>query len=96
MDETLSNELVDLLQRAGAAHGVYEREELNSVYDQQWSVWYAGWLLENGLSALLNTPFDLNMLGKLLHDLNEELKQAQTDETWARFTARRLIELHSP
>jgi hypothetical protein len=94
MADTLNNQLVDLLQRAGAAHGVYEHEELNDVYDQEWAAWYANWVIEHGLNTLLNTAYDGAALGKLLRDLNEELKQGNSGEAWAAFTARRLIELN--
>lgn len=94
MTSDLIQRLTDLLQQAGAAHGVYEEETLNGVYDQQWAVWYAGWLLDNGFATLLNTALDQQNLGQLLHTLNEEHQQSG-GETWAQFTARRLVERHS-
>jgi len=32
-----------LLTEPSAAHGVYEKTELNGVYDEEWSRWYAGY-----------------------------------------------------
>ena len=36
--------LRDLLQRTAAAHGRYERDELGSVYDENWPQWYAAFM----------------------------------------------------
>ena len=33
--------LLDALERAAAAHGVHEAEELGGVYDEEWPSWYA-------------------------------------------------------
>jgi hypothetical protein len=33
--------LRDLLERAAAAHGVHEAEDLGGVYDVNWPQWYA-------------------------------------------------------
>ncbi|MEU4393951.1 hypothetical protein [Kribbella sp. NPDC023855] len=34
--------ILDALQRAAAAHGVHEAEELGGKFDEQWPLWYAG------------------------------------------------------
>jgi len=33
--------ILDALQRAAAAHGVHEAEELGGRFDEQWPQWYA-------------------------------------------------------
>lgn len=33
--------LTELLKKAAAAHGAYEKAELGGVYDQNWPAWYA-------------------------------------------------------
>lgn len=33
--------ILDALQRAAAAHGVHEAEELDGKFDEQWPQWYA-------------------------------------------------------
>lgn len=81
-----------LLRQTGAAHGVYEENELNGVYDQDWAAWYAAWALENGLNDLLNAAWEQPALTARLIDLNEAHKQANTGENWAQFTARHLVE----
>jgi hypothetical protein len=51
--------LLDLLKRAAAAHHVYEKTELNGVYDKDWPRWYAAHmtrtLAESGY-VLTRTP----------------------------------------
>lgn len=38
--------LRELLTRTAEAHGRYERDELNSVYDEDWPRWYAAFMAE--------------------------------------------------
>lgn len=80
----------DLLYRAGAAHGVYETNELNGVYDQDWHLWYASWALEHGLNDLLPQPTDAAALAARLFDLNEQHKQTDKRLNWEEFTAEKL------
>lgn len=39
--ETTNEVILHLLEEAAAAHGVYETEQLNGVYDEEWPTWYA-------------------------------------------------------
>ena len=42
MDTTTTNEVIlGLLTGAAAAHGAYEAEELDGIYDEEWPAWYA-------------------------------------------------------
>ncbi len=45
MSELTKEALTRLLQEAEAAHGVYEKEELGGVRDEQWSAWYAEFIV---------------------------------------------------
>ena len=38
-------ELTRLLREAEAAHGEYERDELGGVRDEEWSAWYAEFIV---------------------------------------------------
>ena len=38
---TTAEILLDALQRAAAAHGIHEAEDLGGVYDENWPEWYA-------------------------------------------------------
>lgn len=40
-EERTTTVVRDLLERAAAAHGVYEQQELDGVYDVEWPAWYA-------------------------------------------------------
>ena len=39
--ETTNDIIFHLLEAAAAAHGVYELEQLDGVYDEEWPKWYA-------------------------------------------------------
>lgn len=91
MTDTFTLQLTHLLQDASAAHGVYETDVLDGVYDEQWAAWYADWLVNHGLNELLETHFDAPSFGKLLEALNVEHEQSERSESWAQFTARALI-----
>ncbi|WP_106815740.1 hypothetical protein [Microbacterium timonense] len=38
--------LRELLARTAAAHGEYERDQLASVYDENWPTWYAAYMTQ--------------------------------------------------
>jgi hypothetical protein len=40
-EEKAAEILTEALMRTAAAHGVYETEVLNGVYDDDWPQWYA-------------------------------------------------------
>lgn len=92
MAENLQQEVENLLKSSGAAHHEYESSVLQGVYDADWASWYAAWLIEQGLNELLGTDLAVPALSQMLADLNNDLKQANTGENWAQFTARRLVE----
>ncbi len=83
-----------LLGDAENAHGVYERTELNGVYDEAWASWYATWLTGHGLGQLLGRPVDTDELARFLATTFGELKAAQPKpaESWATWTARRIVD----
>ena len=81
-----------LLAQASAAHADYEERELGGVYDERWPEWYAAYLVEHGLGDHLGRPISAGELGDLLAAADAAYKQAQPDEHWTAFYARRLIE----
>ena len=40
-DPDTTEVLLDALQRAAAAHGIHEKQDLGGVYDTDWPQWYA-------------------------------------------------------
>jgi YesN/AraC family two-component response regulator len=85
--------IIALLDQAGAAHGKYETEVLNGVYDQEWHIWYAQWAVEHGLNTLLTKPIDAERLSTILYSVNEQHRQTDRRQSWAEFTAERLAVL---
>lgn len=85
-------EVQALLARAKTAHGEYEATALGGVYDEQWPVWYAGYLVENGLSDLLGRPLSPDKVAAFLEASSTEQERVAPDEPWERFTARQMRE----
>jgi hypothetical protein len=80
-----------LLAAAGAAHGVYETTELGGVYDQNWPVWYATWLLEHGLGELLMRPLTVPELADALAACDAAHRRERPAQSWPDYYAPRLI-----
>ena len=83
----------ELLVRAEAAHGVYERTELDGVYDREWPRWYAGFAVEHGIGALVGREVTTDELAGFLARTNAELEgtDPKPDEPWSAHTARRIV-----
>jgi hypothetical protein len=81
-----------LLGRAEEAHGVFEKAELNGVYDQDWPRWYAAYAVEHGISALVEHDVTTDELAALLASSNAEFERTEPkpSEPWAAYTARRV------
>jgi hypothetical protein len=85
------DEITQLLEQAGQAHGKYEQTELKGVYDQQWSRWYAGYVVEQGISALLGHVVTVDQVAAFFAASNADFEKIKpATESWARYTARRL------
>jgi hypothetical protein len=80
-----------LLSQAGSTHGVYEENELNGVYDQNWPNWYAAYLVEHGLGELLGAPLTVERLSGLLKQYDQDYKRERPGMGWPQFYAERLI-----
>ena len=81
-----------LLSQAGSAHGVYETNELNGVYDQNWPDWYAAYLVQHGLGDLLGTPIAVEQLRGLLKQYDQEYTRERPSVGWPQFYAARLVD----
>lgn len=80
-----------LLAQTGSAHDFYEKNQLNGVYDQNWSDWYAAYLLQNGLNDLLGASLRAEQLSVKLRQYDRDLKQDHPGVNWAQFYAARLL-----
>ncbi len=81
-----------LLIKAENSHGEYEERELNGVYDQNWPVWYANFIVNNGLGKLLEKEITATELSRFLADSFEEYKRDNKGQNWEDYTAREIIE----
>ena len=86
------NALTTLLEQAEEAHGVYERSELNGVYDQDWPRWYAAYAVEHGIGELVGHDVAADELAAFLASSSAEYQQAEPKpaEPWATYTAGRI------
>lgn len=85
--------LEQLLRSASSAHGEYEEKVLNGVYDEDWSRWYAGWVVEHGLNELVAQSLGVERWSQILSELNEQYKQTDQQQSWAAFTAQELTRM---
>jgi hypothetical protein len=81
----------EMLEAAETAHGTYERDELNGVYDADWARWYAGYLVDHGLGDVLGRPVTVDGLAQDLVDgFAEHERSPVAGESWSEAIARRL------
>lgn len=91
--QVLIEQIEDLLLRTENAHGQYEETELNGVYDQNWSQWYAAYLVQHGLSAIVQQEITAEQLSVFLAKSFEAFKKNNLGLGWEEYTARKLIEV---
>ena len=84
------DEIAALLAQAGQAHGEYEKNHLKGVYDQEWAHWYAGYVVEQGISALLGHAVTVDQLQRFFNASFAIYQQVGSGETWENYTARQL------
>lgn len=94
-DRTLGDRtaaLEALLRKAGEAHSVYERDELDGVYDEDWPAWYARWAVDNGLADIMGRPIDAEELGRSFASAWDAARKQDPPPAvpWAAWMARRL------
>ena len=90
MTDDRVDEIADLLAAAGRAHGKYEQTVLNGVYDRDWARWYAGYVVEQGISALLGHAVTVDQVAKFFTGSFAEYQRDQIAEAWDSYTARRM------
>jgi hypothetical protein len=85
-------EISALLGQAEAAHGAYERAELGGVYDEDWPRWYATYVVDNGISAMVGHEVSADELAEFLIRSNAEFQatEPKPTEPWASYTAGRI------
>lgn len=91
MSNTTVTQIAALLSQAGEAHHEYEQNQLRGEYDQNWPTWYADYIIKEGLSKLLNREVSTEQLGQFLSQSNEEYKKENPSQSWADYTAGKLL-----
>ena len=84
------DEITQLLERAGQAHGRYEQADLKGVYDQQWARWYAGYVVEQGISALLGHVVTVDQVTTFFTASYTDFERDHPADSWAAYTATRM------
>ena len=81
-----------LLRKAEEAHGVYEADTLNGVYDEAWPRWYATYAVEHKLAEILGHDVTADRLTAFLSESYEKFASADPKpaESWADWTANRI------
>jgi hypothetical protein len=92
MDSEVKRNLETLLRATEAAHGRYEIQDLGER-DQDWPIWYATYLFDNGITDLLPAigRADVSTLASVLADLQKRYEREKPGVPWTEFYARRLI-----
>ena len=99
MNESLVESVRSLLEQAKKVHIDFERDVLGGAYDKEWPIWYAMYLLENGLARVLvpgnEASLDAKRLADLLAQADEMHRANEPDSDWMVYYARYLIEVTS-
>jgi hypothetical protein len=90
MTHEIQSAVASLLREASAAHGVYEENELNGVYDRNWPDWYAAYLAQHGLGDILHTTITVEQLSRLLRLCDEAYNREQPGMSWPEYYAQRI------
>jgi hypothetical protein len=82
----------DLLVEAEKAHGAYEAEQLNGVYDEAWPRWYAAYIVEHGLPDLLGHEADAPRVAAFLEEAFADFERLDPKpaEPWSSYIAGRM------
>ena len=85
----ITEQLADLLHQTAEDHHVAFKE--TDGVDSDWSIWYAGHLLENGIEKLLDAKLLKSDLIYLLVNADKELNRQAPGANWETWYADDLI-----
>ena len=93
METTPEMAIAALLRETEAAHGAYETSVLGGVFDEDWAVWYAAYLLDHGLADHFPGAgsLDPETLTAMLTRLAAEYEQEETMGPWPDVYARGIV-----
>ena len=95
MERKPQQAIIELLEAAGTAHHHFEQEELKGQFDEDWPLWYAAHLLENGLANIITPPPNQIELSQLLAKITALHEQAK-DVDWNEFAAQHIVDRYLP
>lgn len=90
-DQERRSAAVRQLEAAGAAHFVYEKNDLHGEYDQQWAEWYADYLIANGWNDLFENAWGVEDLSVALRESDAAHRAHSPNARWTEFYAPRLL-----
>jgi hypothetical protein len=81
-----------LLLETQAAHGEFETNELNGVYDREWPRWYAQYAVDHEIGKIVGRDVTVDELALFLTNSWDDAQRAdpKPTEPWAAYTARRI------
>ncbi len=85
-------EIAALLVEAGQAHRRYEQAQLHGETDKDWARWYAGYVVEQGISALVGHVVTVDALAGFFADAASAYQRDKPGGSWAAYAAARLLE----
>ena len=93
MHPTRPDVIAALLREAKSAHGAYEATVLGGICDGAWSIWYANYLLDHGLSEQLGgeAALTVDRLADMLSDLAADDEREQPPTPWTDAYARAIL-----
>ena len=96
MAETHVNQFKSLLSEAGNKHHDYEQNELQGVFDENWSTWYAQYILDHGLRDLVTSDITLDQIAGFLAESDKRFREEKPEQSWAEFAAAAMLEKWKP
>ncbi|MBD1856005.1 MULTISPECIES: hypothetical protein [Leptolyngbya] len=88
--QTKTSAIALLLTQADQAHHDYEQSVLKGLYDQDWADWYAEYVIQNGLSELLEQEVTVQQVSQFFTQSYEAYKGKKSGESWADYTAKEM------
>ncbi|MDH3942631.1 MAG: hypothetical protein OEV06_00870 [Anaerolineae bacterium] len=88
-----AREIKHLLVKTVQNHHEYQENQLGGDYNNDWSKWYADFLLENDLVEVWGREITAEELAATLRQLDEEYKAEEREENWPTYYAGRMVEM---
>ncbi len=85
-------EIAALLVEAGQAHRRTEQDQHHGEKDKDWARWYAGYVVEQGISALLGHAVTVDALAQFFAETASAYQRDQPGGSWAEYAAARMPE----